>query len=283
MSVLDDPVLYCVQELLDLATPTLEAAGRTTPRLDAEVLLGHCIRRDRTWLYMHPEAEVSERAAELFGELLKRRRRGEPVAYLLGRREFYGRCFEVTPACLIPRPDTEALVEAALAVRPRRAIDVGTGSGIIACTLAAELPSAEVWATDISPDALQVARRNAERLQADVCFRQGDLLAGVAGPFDLVVSNPPYVTEAEFTELMVGVRDYEPRTALVAGPSGLEVYERLIPQALQALQSGGWLMVEMGAWQGEAVSALFSGAGLTDVQVLPDLAGLPRVTRGRRP
>ena len=269
-----------VQDALDAAARELESS---TPRLDAEVLLAECMQRNRTWLYVHPEAEVPDPVASRFQALLARRVEGEPVAYLLGRREFYGRSFEVSPACLIPRAETELLIEAALSTDASRILDVGTGSGIIACSLQLERPHAALWATDVSFDALQVARRNAERLQAPVRFEAGDLLAGVSGPFDLIVSNPPYVTEAEFAELMPGVRDYEPRLALVAGPSGLEVYRRLVPAAFEALRPGGWLMVEIGAGQGDAVADLFTGHGLAEVQVLSDLAGLPRVTRGRRP
>jgi len=267
-------------------------------RRDAQLLLLRVLQKDGAWLLAHPEATLSEEQARRYDEWIARRERREPVQYILGEQEFYGLALKVTPDVLIPRPETEHLVEAALARleknRPARICDVGTGSGAIAVALAHHHPLAQVTAVDRSATALLVARDNAERhgVADRVRFVQSDLLAAVrCEPFDLVVSNPPYVATSELLEPQV--RLYEPQAALYAGPTGLEVYRRLIPQAQQVLVDGGWLLLEIGHGQREAVAQLLSPqpakggdperlAGWEAVQFIDDLQGIPRVATARR-
>lgn len=279
-----------IGQLLDYGSRALTQAGRSTPRLDTEVLLGHALGVTRTTLYTWPERAVSSRDAERFYALLHRRREGEPVAYLVGTREFYGLRLEVSRAVLIPRPDTEVLVEAALQCMrdtpgPLQVADVGTGSGAIAIALAWQEPRAHVWATDTSAEALEVARRNVLRhgLKSRVHLLRGALLSLVPERLHVIASNPPYVSEAEFADLPVGVRDYEPKSALVSGPTGLELYEPLAREARHTLRPGGWLLVEAAPWQKDDVLRTFAAAGLVEGQVRPDLAGLPRVVMARQP
>ncbi|MGH9417655.1 MAG: peptide chain release factor N(5)-glutamine methyltransferase [Terriglobales bacterium] len=274
-----------LRQLLRQATTALERTGRPQARLDAEVLLGWVLGHERAWLYAHPEAEAGAASAERFLELIARRAAGEPLQYLTGVQEFYGRQFAVSPAALIPRPETELVVEAALErlarEQPARVLDVGTGSGCIAVTMALERPRALVAATDTSPGALALARHNAEALGARVRLVAADLMAGLGGGWDLVVSNPPYVAAAELAGLQAEVRDHEPRAALVAGPAGTEVYARLIPAAHAGLRPGGWLVLELGYAAAEAVREML-GAGWEGVTVRPDLQGWPRVLLARR-
>lgn len=243
------------------------------------------MERDRAWLLTHFDDEVAPDALAVCEAWIERRSRHEPVQYILGEQEFYGLCFRVTPEVLIPRPETEHLVEALLQrVRNRaglRLADVGTGSGAIAVALARHLPDAQIAALDRSPAALEVARQNAqthgvaERLR----FLESDLLGAVAGrKFHAIVSNPPYVADAEPLEPQV--RDYEPHAALFAGPDGLDVYRRLIPQAHSALLRGGWLMLEIGHGQRDALANLL--AAWHDVDFLHDLRGIARVAIARR-
>ncbi|HEV2298064.1 MAG TPA: peptide chain release factor N(5)-glutamine methyltransferase [Candidatus Acidoferrales bacterium] len=268
----------------------LRAANVPSHALAAELLLMHALGRDRTWLYANPEAAVDEATAEKFSELVARRAAGTPTQYLTGKQEFWGLEFEVTPAVLIPRPETEHVVEVALerlgverGRGPLRVADVGTGSGCIAVALARELQRAEIFATDVSADALKIARRNAERhgVAARVRFVECNLLDGVAGdgePFDLIVSNPPYVAREEEAQLPREVREHEPHAALFAGTSGTEIYERLIAQAAKQLRRGGLLVVEIGYGALERVRPLFGDSrAWTDVRVTNDLAGIPRV------
>lgn len=271
--------------LLRQATAALEHARRPEPRLDAEVLLARVLERERAWLYAHAEAEPGERSAERYRALIARRAAGEPLQYLTGVQEFYGRPFAVSPAALIPRPETELLVEAALeameAGRPMRVLDVGTGSGCIAVTLALERPHAIVIATDRSRPALALARRNAQALGARVELVEADLMAGLGGAWDVIVSNPPYVAEGELAGLQTEVRDHEPHAALIAGPAGTEVYARLIPAAHAGLRRGGWLVLELGYAAAESVRAML-GDGWEEVGVRPDLQGWPRVLVARK-
>lgn len=271
----------------------------TTARRDAELLLLRVVGRDRAWLLTHPEAELTAEQTEQLASWVERRARQEPVQYILGEQEFYGLALRVTPAVLIPRPETEHLVEALLErVAPDatvRICDVGTGSGAIAVALAHRLPQAEVTALDLSAEALLVARENAERhgVAGRVRLLQSDLLAAVRGEkFEAVVSNPPYIAEGEVLEAQV--REYEPREALYAGPTGLEVYRRLIPEARTALGPGGWLLLEIGQGQREALAELLSprqrnvgpagerGADWEGVEFVEDLQGIPRVAIARR-
>lgn len=267
------------------AAAAFEQRGIGVPRLTAEVMLAHLLTRDRAYLYAHPEAELPPPVATAWETLVERRAAGTPLQYLTGEQEFFGRRFAVNPAVLIPRPETELVVEAALERLPpqsaARAVDVGTGSGCIAVTLALERPRVEVVATDLSPEALAVALANAQALNARVDFLETDLLAGLEGGFDLAVSNPPYVAEAEFAGLQPEVRDHEPRAALVAGPLGTEVYARLIPQAQTALRPGGWLVLELGYDSADAVRAFF-GNDWKNIEIRADLQGWPRVLAAQR-
>jgi release factor glutamine methyltransferase len=280
-----------LRQAINAAILQLEAAAITEARLHAEVLAFHVVNCDRAYLFAHPERELTAAEQSDYDALIARRAAGEPLQYLTGHQEFWKLDFLVTPAVLIPRPETEHLIEEVLALVKKdppsarlRLIDVGTGSGAIAVTLARELPHAEVYAVDLSPGALEVARRNAERLGAHVHFAQSDLLAAVLtndAPFDFVVSNPPYVGLNEQDKVEEVVKRHEPPMALFAGDDGLDVIRRLIPQAFQALRPGGWLLMEIGYTQSSAVTALL--AGWNNVHCVPDLAGIPRIIAAQRP
>jgi release factor glutamine methyltransferase len=264
-------------------------------RPDAELLMLHVFARqdqarNRAWLLAHLDLPATPDAMAEFDALIERRRAGEPIQYIIGEAEFYGLPFYVTRDVLIPRPETEHVVEKAVELLPvfskPRVIDVGTGSGIIAIALAHEWPSASITATDISAAALEVARRNALRIGfADrICFLQGDLLVPAVGQrFHLVVSNPPYVAEGDRSTLAVEVRDYEPSPALFAGTEGLTVYRRLIPEAFAALVPGGFLVLEIGHGQQASIGALLETAGFTAIEFTADLQGIPRVAAAQRP
>lgn len=249
------------------------------------MLLRHATGHDRAFLLTHPDDELTPEQQMLYEQRLERRARHEPVQYILEVQEFYGLAFRVTPDVLIPRPETEHLVEAALHRlahdAPIRIVDVGTGSGAIAIALAHTLPHAAVTALDSSRPALEIARQNAERhrLAYRIRFLESDLLAAVAGEkFDAIVSNPPYIADSEFLEEQVC--NYEPKAALYAGSSGLEIYERLIPQAWEALKPGGWLLLEIGHGQRDALAAQL--ADWSEVEFVSDLQGIPRVACARR-
>jgi release factor glutamine methyltransferase len=265
----------------------LEEAGVGEPRLTAEVLLAYATQHDRVWLIAHAHDELIELWWIHYGRYLHQRIQGKPTQYITGRQEFYGREFRVTPDVLIPRPETEHLVEGASALlrswltgEDPAVLDIGTGSGCIAVTLALET-KARMTATDLSSAALRVARENAAKLGAEVTFVEGDLAAGLPdASFDLVVSNPPYVPHTDKATLQHEVRDHEPELALYGGEDGYEIYRRLIPEAHRLLKPGGWLMMEMGWNQGEALSAML--ASWTDVRIQNDLAGLPRLVIARK-
>jgi release factor glutamine methyltransferase len=272
-----------IQTALLQGTKLFEEDCIAAPRLTAEVLLAHALNRERQYLYAHPEEELTEVAWIHYGRYLHQRLEGKPTQYITGRQEFYGRDFRVTPDVLIPRPETEHLVEAALNhLKPGDAVvDVGTGSGAIAITIALEA-RIQVHATDISIGALQVARQNARILDARVSFLAGDLVTCIAdATFDLIVSNPPYVPKTDHPSLQREVRDYEPEVALFGGFSGLEIYERLIPEAKRVLRPRGWLLFELGYNSLEPVRAML-GSDWGEISVQADLAGLPRVLAGRR-
>ena len=264
---------------------------------------------DRAYLYAHPERELTADETQRYDLALARRATGVPAQYITGHQEFWGLDVIVSPAVLIPRPETEHLVEAVMEIvsrtdlaqeqdqtrdqvqrtgvstprERRRIVDVGTGSGAIALVLASELPSAEICATDISSDALEVARANAVRLGLDlrVEFHLTDLLVGLPpASFDIVVSNPPYVGESEEESVQLEVRKFEPRNAVFAGPTGLEVIERLIPQAMVALRPGGWLVFEISGTIADRVLVLLKG--WDDVAVRNDLQGIARVAIARK-
>jgi release factor glutamine methyltransferase len=278
----------------------LREANVSSFTLAAELLLLHTLGRDRTWLYAHPEELLSEGDAQQFQALLKRRGAGEPTQHLTGKQEFWGLEFEVTPDVLIPRPETEHVIEVALdrlAVRETRAgrkptltgdglqiIDVGTGSGCIAIALAKELPGARILATDISQAALAVARRNAARHSVEdrMMFLQFNLLTQPAGRYDLIVSNPPYIGRKERETLMREVRDHEPELALYGGEEGYELYADLIAQAARNLVHSGLLVLELGHNSLPAVRPLLDLPNWTSVGVTNDLAGIPRVIAAER-
>ncbi len=324
-----------VRTALREAFAQLCAAGVPSHALAAEVLLLHVLGRDRTWLYAHPEETVSEAMTEQFQALIVRRAAGEPTQYLTGKQEFWGLEFEITPEVLIPRPETEHVIEVALdrlalrevrAGRPQTTLgegfliaDIGTGSGCLAIALAKELPEALVYATDISREALVVARRNAERhgVAKRVQFEQCNLLEGFSSArarhavplqektatvrehestmtilesarrgesalFDLIVSNPPYVGRRESEELPIEVRRHEPESALYGGEEGYELYADLISQAAQNLKPGGILVLELGHNSLPAVRPLLDAPTWANVGVTNDLAGIPRVIAAER-
>ena len=260
----------------------LEDAGVAVPRLTAEVLLGHAMRVERVYLFAHPERELAEVEWLHYGRYLHERLNGKPTQYITRKQEFYGREFRVTPDVLIPRPETEHVVEVALELTPspRRVLDIGTGSGALAVTLQLETGACAL-ATDLSPAAARVAADNAARLGARVGIVVCDLMSAVAGAsVDLVVSNPPYVPLHQREGLQREVRDFEPHLALFAGESGFELYDRIVSDSPRVLRAGGWLVMELGFGSVEHVTALLSG--WPDRRVVPDLAGIPRVIAARR-
>jgi len=262
---------------------------RATASRDSELLLLHVLKISRATLIAHPDRELPSGQQALYQDLIVRRLQHEPVQYIIGQQEFYGLNFHVTPAVLIPRPETEHLVEAVLKLlpsnRPLKIVDVGTGSGAIAIALAVHLPHAAITALDISPDALAVAARNArENKVADrIRFLPSDLLSAVSAheaAFDAIVSNPPYIPETDRLSLHPQVRDHEPATALFAGETGLDIYRRLDPQAHNALKPNGLLALEIGHGQQGALAELLSG--WQGVSFVEDLQGIPRVALARR-
>ncbi len=258
-------------------------------RRDAETLLLHVIGKSRAWLMAHQEDDFAGCTAIRYAGLLDRRQKGEPIQYITGETEFYGLPFRVTPDVLIPRPETEHLVEKIVELAPLfpkpRIVDVGTGSGAIAIALAHEWPRAAVTATDISEAALALARENAERIgfASRIRFLSGNLLAPVSGEqFDFVVSNPPYVPSTDSDSLSVEVRDHEPHIALFAGNDGLEIYRRLIPAAFAVLAPGGFIALEIGCGQQRAIQSLLTSAGFHSIEFVPDLQNIPRVAVANR-
>lgn len=274
-----------VREALSSATDALAAIGVEDPRLDAEVMLAAATGRERAALVANPGAALEPPASRLFGEMVRRRLRREPVAYIVGHRGFRHLDLTVDPRVLIPRPETELLVELALERRPATLLDVGTGSGAIALAVADELPGCAVTATDTSAAALAVARANAERLGlADrVRFLEGSIPVGET--FDLVLANLPYVEETAWSSLQPEVTEWEPREALLAGPDGLDAYRALLPECGSLLgrmedQRTAALAVELGEGQAEAVRGLMADAGFGAIETRRDLAGIERVVVG---
>ena len=283
--------VWTVGRLLTWTTDWLATKGSESPRLEAEVLLAHVRGCQRILLYTAFDTPVADAERARFRELVKRRGEGEPVAYLVGSREFFSLPFAVSPAVLVPRPETEGLVVRVIDLcqdlDAPRIVDVGTGSGAIGVTLAKRLPRAQVVATDISAAALAVAGDNARRhgVAERVQFLTCDLLnePRAAGPWDVIVSNPPYVRDDEFESLPRDVRLHEPKGALVAGPTGVEVIARLAHQAAERLAPGGWLIVEMGPNVAAAAEAAVAAVeGLRLEPTLKDLAGLPRILQARK-
>ena len=267
--------------------------------MNAELLLMFTLSADRAHLFAHPERELSVDEASRYQAALAERARGVPAQYITGHQEFWGMDLIVTPAVLIPRPETEHVIETvldrvgralpstgsgqALPAGPLRIADVGTGSGCIGLALARDLPQAQIYATDISPAALEVARANAARhqLESRIHFREADLLAGFENnSFDFIVSNPPYVGDSEEDSVQLEVRKFEPRNAVIAGPTGTEVIARLIPQAHAALRPGGWLVMEISGTISDEVKQLLRD--WNEVQIRPDLQSIPRVVQARK-
>jgi release factor glutamine methyltransferase len=267
-----------ISDALVAAVERLTASGVDNPRLDAEVMLASALGVNRAELYADSEVKLDERAASEFATMVRRRSEREPLAYVLGRAHFRELELIVDSRVLVPRPETELLVD--LAEDRQRVLDVGTGSGAIALAIAHERDGARVTGIDNSPDAVEVARANAERLGLEVEFLIADLIVG--GPYDLIVSNPPYVREPEWDTLQPEITLYEPREALVAGPDGLDVIRDLVPAAADVLVRGGTLAIEVGQGQSRAVEHLLERSGFRDVETTRDLAGIPRVVRGRR-
>jgi release factor glutamine methyltransferase len=322
--------LLDVRTALKQGIHLLREANVPSDTLAAELLLLHVTRRDRTWLYAHPKEILDPQTIETYFSLLRRRAGGEPTQHLTGKQEFWGLEFEVTPDVLIPRPETEHLIEVALdrlVVRELRSgrdpkhtgegltiVDIGTGSGCIAITLAKELPGAKLYATDISPAALAVAQRNATRLGYSnrIIFLESSLLAAFSSPtdssphwslvaghrppssnqspatshqsllFDLIISNPPYIGRKETSALPTEVRDHEPASALYGGEEGYELYGQLLPQAAVHLKPGGLLVLELGHDSLPAVRPLLETPQWTNLHVTNDLAGIPRVLSAER-
>jgi release factor glutamine methyltransferase len=289
-------------------------------RRDADLLMTHMLKKSRAWLMAHAEEELSREQEANYTALVSLRGKGEPIQYITGETEFYGLPFRITPDVLIPRPETEHLIEKVIelaeqmqdagakaqndisaiaarlkscpdtepppssALKTPRIVDVGAGSGVIAVSLAHKLPHAQISAIDICPQALAVARENAKLNGASIRFLQGDLLAPVADErFEIVVSNPPYVPSGDRATLSVEVREYEPALALFAGDDGLDVYRRLIPAAFGALTPGGFVALEIGYGQSTAITDLLARAGFEQIEFVPDLKGIPRVACAQRP
>ena len=281
-----------LRESLQSAIASLTSDRVPSPRLNAELLLMFTLNCDRAHLYAHPERELTKEEQSRYDETLTQRTKGVPAQYITGHQEFWGLDLIVSPAVLIPRPETEHLIETVLPLaralkhpvsKHLKIADVGTGSGAIALALAKELPNAEIHATDISPSALEIAEANAARLQLErrLIFHDTDLLNGLeAAAFDFVVSNPPYVGQSEEDQVQLEVRKFEPRTAVFAGPTGLEVIERLIPAAHTALRPGGYLIMEISGTIADRARALLRD--WEDITLTNDLQGIPRVVVARK-
>jgi release factor glutamine methyltransferase len=273
---------------LKAAIESLTAASVGSPRLNAEMLLMFVLGCDRAYLHAHPERELTDDESSRYDQVLAKRSSGIPAQYITGHQEFWGMDFIVTPAVLIPRPETEHLIETvlplALPLSHLKLIDVGTGSGCIALALAKELKEAEIHAIDISPAALEVARANAARLQLQdrVEFHQSDLLSGQEPEsFDFVVSNPPYVGQSEVDQVQLEVRKFEPPQAVFAGETGIEIIAKLVPQARHILRPGGWLALEISGTIVKQVEAALER--WNEVSIVKDLQQIPRVAVARRP
>ncbi len=270
-----------ILEIINKTTPYLAKAGVVSPRLTIELLLAHVLKKKRLQLYLEFERELDDATLEVLRSLVKRRVAGEPLQYVIGETEFCGLKLAVDRRVLIPRPETELLVEVVAARKPATVVDVGTGSGCIALALAQRLPAAEVTATDVSPDALAVATANVSRYDFKNFTRllQGDLLSIFPDGFtvDAIVSNPPYIASGELAQLPQEVKDFEPAQALFAGVDGLEVISRLVLEAKRFLSPTGFVALEIGAGQCAAVTQLFESAGYKLVQVEKDLQGHERV------
>ncbi len=278
-----------IKEAIAAAAERLAHEPIGPPRMAAEALLTFVLNRERAFLFAHPEQQLTAQQRSRFEDVVAQRAAGKPLQYITGRQEFWGLEFSVSPAVLIPRPETEHLVSAALEKAAKinrddlRIIDVGTGSGCVALALASELPEAQIEAVDISSAALEVAKENAQRLDlaTRVNVYESDLLGEARGVFDIVVSNPPYVGRCEADKVQREVREHEPEVAVFGGEQGLDIYRRLIPQAWDKLNPGGWLLMEIGFSIEEPVRELLKH--WNGVSSVPDLQGVPRVVCARIP
>ncbi len=280
-----------IREILNRATAQLNKAGSTSPRLDAEILLAACLNADRLELYKNPEKSLSEEENGRFERWLARRVQGEPVAYIVGVKEFWSLPFEVNREVLIPRPETEILVEEVLQAAKElelsasAILEIGTGSGAIIVALARELPEARLTATDVSATALDCARRNActHGVAGRIEFLCGSFFEPVSGIFDFVVANPPYIPATEFAGLPRGVKEYEPSLALLAGEEGTACHREIIAGSSRYLRKGGWLVMEMGDGQGEKITSILREASVFgEIAVRCDYGGVERVIKARK-
>jgi len=295
LTILPSVVTVTLAEAINNAATLLSTAGITNARLDAEVLLSHIILKDRVWLITHRDDVLDDNHQREFADVIQRRTRREPLQHIIGNQEFWGLEFIVSPDVLIPRPETEFIIEAALAIvqdrnTPVRIIDLCTGSGCIAVSLAKELTAARIIATDASEKALAVARENTRRhgVSEQIRFLPGDLFEpleelDIRGQIDIIVSNPPYVQAGDLSTLQPEVRDYEPEMALIAGPGGTEIAKRIIQLSPEYLKKNGALIMEMGLGQAEALTRMVEATGAYgDRELLKDLAGIERVIVARK-
>ena len=280
-----------VRDIINETVHAFETAGIPSARLDAEVLLSFVIGRDKLEFLKNPEMIINEEQLSFYRKLVARRLQWEPIAYITGLKNFWTFTLEVNKDVLIPRPDTEIIVEETINIAKKntsnqiKILEIGTGSGAIVIALAGELPHAKIIATDISNEALNMAQRNADSLgfKDRIDFQLGDLFEPVDGIFDMIVCNPPYISTEDYEALPSGVKDYEPAIALLAGNNGTEFYERLIYQAKDHLEKNGWLLMEIGAKQKKEVCKIIEESGFYEsVETRKDYAGLPRVVKARR-
>jgi release factor glutamine methyltransferase len=288
LKVINDMNIFNV---LSEAIQVLASCGCATPGLDAEVLLSACLKKDRTHLHIDREQPLTEKDLQEFRRCIERRRRGEPVAYIVGKKEFWSLPFEVNSHVLIPRPETEILVEEVLKVcsglkaTNLRILEIGTGCGAISVSLAYELKNAQIVATDISQDAINIASRNAEinNVVNQISFLWGNLFEPVSGKFDIIVSNPPYISKEEYDRLPTGVRDFEPELALLSGTDGTVFHREIIKAGGIHLKPGGWTFMEIGAGQKDRVEYMLNESNLYDnIAFRADYAGIERVSVARR-
>ena len=266
-----------IEECVKFAVNLLKTAKIENPRLEAEILTAHFLKKDRLYLITHDNEEISEKDAEAFKRLAKRRAGDEPMAYILGYKEFYGRNFIVNKDVLIPRPETEMLVELIKVEDNAKILDLCAGSGCIGLTLALECKNTKVTLSDISPKAVEIIKKNAENLGVEVNMVESDLFSGIEGKFDIIVSNPPYIRSETIETLETAVKDYEPRLALDGGEDGLKFYKKIIPCSKKYLSENGRIFFEMGFDEGEQVAKILKENNFIDVRIYKDLANLDRV------
>ncbi len=279
---------WTVQRIIQWTTEHFQKKGLDNPRLEAEVLLAHLLEMDRMGLYLNFDRPLKEEERTAYREMIQRRQAWEPSAYIVGTKEFWSLRFTVSPECLIPRPETEHLVEEAVRIGkglipPLRILEIGQGCGAVAIALATELGEAQIVATDISPGACSLAQANAARhgVSGRIKFVIGDLFPVGEEPFGLICSNPPYIPTAEVLQLAPEVRDYEPLTSLDGGEDGLLFFRRIAQGASAFLVAGGWLLLEMGQGQAPQVEALLKEQGFAQIDLIPDHAGVKRVIKAQ--